>query len=78
MTHLDCQGMQCPMPLIKMRQWLAQAVSPAQLTLVLDDPGSKQDIPRYLNKHHIPYEIGETSANKLTLVISSQSVNQCL
>ncbi|MFO6422212.1 sulfurtransferase TusA family protein [Motilimonas sp. KMU-193] len=72
MTHLDCQGMQCPMPLIKMRQWLAQAIYPAQLRLVLDDTGSKQDIPRYLDKHKIPYEICEASANKLTLVISSK------
>ncbi len=72
MTHLDCRGMQCPMPLIRMRQWLAQAVYPAQLSLVLDDNGSRQDIPRFLDKHKIPYEISEASAHALTLVISSK------
>ncbi|MCE2593415.1 sulfurtransferase TusA family protein [Motilimonas cestriensis] len=69
MTTLDCRDLSCPMPLINMRQWLAKAHPPAQLTLLVSDPGSKQDVPRYLIKHGIQFEREELPSAVLSLII---------
>lgn len=69
MTTLDCRGLRCPMPLIKMRQWLAHACAPSQLTLLVNDPGSISDIPRYLAKHDIKFESAMQGDARLKLVV---------
>lgn len=48
---LDVRGMRCPMPLLKTRQALRHLASGHQLRVLTDDPGSLQDIPRWLSEN---------------------------
>jgi len=48
---LDCRGFSCPMPLLKTKKALKK-MKPGKILEVLGtDPGSKNDIPGYTNKH---------------------------
>lgn len=47
---LDCRGLSCPMPLLKVKKALKK-LKPGQILEVLGtDPGSKNDIPDYTKK----------------------------
>ena len=47
---LDCRGLSCPMPLLKVKKALKK-LKPGQILEVLGtDPGSKNDIPDYAKK----------------------------
>lgn len=54
MNELDLRGLRCPEPLIRVKLWLQQAPPDAETMLLLDDPGSRHDVPRYLTRqgHH--------------------------
>ncbi|TGG93917.1 sulfurtransferase TusA family protein [Natronospirillum operosum] len=45
---IDASGLACPLPLLKVKQWLARAEPGARLRVIADDPGSARDIPRFL------------------------------
>ncbi|MEX1056350.1 MAG: sulfurtransferase TusA family protein, partial [Natronospirillum sp.] len=51
---IDASGLACPLPLLKVKQWLAQAEPGCRLKIITTDAGSARDIPRFLNakKHH--------------------------
>lgn len=53
--ELDVRGMRCPMPLLKTRQALRYLADGQLLRVLTDDPGSVNDIPRWLqeNRHHL-------------------------
>ncbi len=46
--QIDATGLTCPLPLLKVKQWLAQASTGDQLVIRASDPGSARDIPRFL------------------------------
>lgn len=48
--ELDCKGMFCPMPIVKLKK-ATKNMQPGQvLRLVATDPGSKRDIPAWAEK----------------------------
>jgi TusA-related sulfurtransferase len=54
MTHnikhaeIDATGLACPLPLLKLKLWLAMAEPGQRVRLLASDPGSQRDIPNYL------------------------------
>ncbi|MFY0663010.1 MAG: sulfurtransferase TusA family protein [Natronospirillum sp.] len=47
-TVIDASRLACPLPLLKVKQWLAKAEDGQRLQIITTDPGSQRDIPRYL------------------------------
>ena len=47
---LDCRGLSCPMPLLKVKKALKKLKSEQILEVLGTDPGSKNDIPEYARK----------------------------
>ena len=47
---LDCRGLSCPMPLLKVKKALKQLKSGQILEVLGTDPGSKNDISDYAKK----------------------------
>ncbi|WP_017445308.1 sulfurtransferase TusA family protein [Gayadomonas joobiniege] len=69
MLHiLDCRGLVCPMPLLKLKLKLKQMSSGDQLKLWLTDTGSKTDIPRWLNKVGMNHQTIQTQDGLLILI----------
>ena len=64
--QLDCRGLSCPMPIIK----LAKAIKPMKSGQVLEmsgtDPGSKEDVPKWCKK----------TGNELLDVVEESGVNK--
>ncbi len=48
MQQLDLRAFTCPLPLIKVKLWLKQVELGTEITVLLADPGSRQDIPKFL------------------------------
>ena len=58
-VELDCKGMYCPMPIVKLKK-ATKTMEPGQyLKLVATDPGSVRDVPAWASKTGA--EIIETS-----------------
>ena len=49
MKLLDFSADICPLPLIKIKLWLKQAPLGNEITVLLKDAGSRQDIPAFLS-----------------------------
>jgi len=47
---LDCRGLSCPMPLLKVKKALKKLQTGQILEILGTDPGSKKDIPDYAKK----------------------------
>ena len=47
---LDCKGLSCPMPIMKLAKTMKQMESGKILELLATDPGSKPDVPAWCNK----------------------------
>lgn len=47
---LDCKGLSCPMPILKLAKTMKKMPSGHILELVGTDPGSKDDIPKWCTK----------------------------
>jgi len=47
---LDCQGLSCPMPILKLAKEMKGLKSGMVLELLGTDPGSKSDIPKWCEK----------------------------
>jgi len=47
---LDCKGLSCPMPIMKLAKTMKQMESGKVLELLATDPGSKPDVPAWCNK----------------------------
>jgi len=58
-VELDCKGMYCPMPIVKLKKATKTMESGQHLRLVATDPGSVRDIPAWANKTDA--EVIETS-----------------
>ena len=48
--QLDCQGLSCPMPILKLAKEIKGMESGKVLELLGTDPGSKSDIPKWCEK----------------------------
>ncbi len=47
---VDCRGLSCPMPLLKVKKALKKLKAGQILEILGTDPGSKNDIPNYAEK----------------------------
>ena len=47
---LDCKGLSCPMPILKLAKEIKGMESGKVLELLGTDPGSKSDIPKWCEK----------------------------
>lgn len=47
---LDCQGLSCPMPIIKLAKTMKKMPSGKVLEMLGTDPGSKEDVPKWCAK----------------------------
>ena len=49
---LDCRGLSCPMPIVKLAKKMKQEVNPGQvLKMEGTDPGSKTDVPKWCDRN---------------------------
>ena len=58
-VELDCKGMYCPMPIVKLKKATKTMESGQHLRLTATDPGSVRDVPAWAGKTGA--EIIETS-----------------
>lgn len=70
METLDARGWRCPLPLLKVKLWLKSAAQGQQLRLIIDDAGSRQDIPNYLTNINQHYQVLERCSAHLILVLT--------
>jgi tRNA 2-thiouridine synthesizing protein A len=57
---LDCKGLSCPMPILKLAQAMKKMEKGKTLELLATDPGSKPDVPAWCKKTgHKLLETGE-------------------
>ncbi|MCK4408058.1 MAG: sulfurtransferase TusA family protein [Bacteroidales bacterium] len=47
---LDCKGLSCPMPMMKLAKAVKGLKSGEVLEMLGTDPGTKSDLPRWCNK----------------------------
>ncbi len=47
---LDCKGLSCPMPMMKLAKAMKELKSEDVLEMLGTDPGTKSDLPRWCNK----------------------------
>jgi len=47
---LDCKGLSCPMPIVKLAQKMKELQSGHILKLLADDVGSKVDVPAWCKR----------------------------
>ena len=47
---LDCKGLSCPMPVLKLAKAMKKLDSGKVLELLSTDPGSKGDVPKWCTK----------------------------
>ena len=47
---LDCSGLSCPMPIIKLSKTIKKMKSEEVLEMIGTDPGSKTDVPAWCEK----------------------------
>ncbi|MCL1048156.1 sulfurtransferase TusA family protein [Shewanella abyssi] len=62
MNIIDLTAFRCPLPLVKVKLALKQLNSGQKVRVLLSDPGSKQDVPRFLKKvgyHHEIFKLDE-------------------
>jgi tRNA 2-thiouridine synthesizing protein A len=48
---LDCRGLKCPLPVLKMEKRLSQLAAGADLIVLATDPMAKIDIPLYCRQN---------------------------
>jgi len=49
-VQLDCKGLSCPMPILKLAKEIKGMESGKVLELLGTDPGSKSDVPKWCDK----------------------------
>ena len=47
---LDCKGLSCPMPIIKLSKTMKKMKTGEVLEMIGTDPGSKTDVPAWCSK----------------------------
>ena len=48
---LDCKGLSCPMPMMKTAKAVKKLKSGEVIKILTTDPGSKADIPKWIDKN---------------------------
>jgi tRNA 2-thiouridine synthesizing protein A len=58
-TVLDCRGLKCPLPVLKMEKRLAELSAGAGLVVLATDPMAKIDIPLYCRQNGHACEVSQ-------------------
>ncbi|GIU19048.1 MULTISPECIES: sulfurtransferase TusA family protein [unclassified Shewanella] len=70
MIIIDLTQYRCPLPLVKVKLALKQLAVGECIRVVLSDPGSRQDVPRYLKKADICHAVFEDNDTILSLTVT--------
>ncbi|MEZ9822822.1 sulfurtransferase TusA family protein [Shewanella sp. 10N.286.45.A1] len=70
MIIIDLTAFRCPLPLVKVKLALKQIDTGEKLRVLLSDPGSKQDVPRFLKKVGYHHKIIQSKESVLALEIT--------
>lgn len=62
---LDCRGLSCPMPMLKIKKALGGMAAGAVLRMMGTDPGTANDIEKGVGKMHCEY-LGSTDEGDFT------------
>ncbi len=49
-ASLDCKGLMCPMPIVKLAKKIKEMQVGQVLELIVDDPGAKEDVPAWCSR----------------------------
>jgi TusA-related sulfurtransferase len=49
-VHLDCKGLNCPMPIVRLSQAIAAAKSGARIVVEADDPAFQADLEAWVRR----------------------------
>ena len=49
--ELDCSGLSCPMPMLKLGKTMKKMNSGEIIHMIATDPGSKKDVPDWVQKN---------------------------
>ncbi len=60
--ELDCRGMRCPLPVIRLANAIGDVEVGALVAVVADDPGSRPDVPAWCRMRGHEY-VGESAAD---------------
>ena len=69
MEILNCMGMSCPMPIIRLSKMMKELSSGDRLEVVADDPGFEPDVQAWCNKTGHRLISLETSGNDIKAII---------
>jgi len=70
MIIIDLTGFRCPLPLVKVKLALKTLNTGDTIQVLLSDPGSIQDVPRYLKKSGYHHDVVLDECSILTLQIT--------
>ncbi|MCL1144604.1 sulfurtransferase TusA family protein [Shewanella marinintestina] len=70
MIIIDLTPFRCPLPLVKVKLALKQLSSGDSINVVLSDPGSRQDVPRYLKKIGLSHTVQEDTTSILSIIVT--------
>lgn len=69
--HYDGTNEKCPVPLVKLRVMLKEMGKGDTCRLILNDQGSKQDIPKWLTSRNYSYSCSQINDNTIELLIQN-------
>jgi len=67
---IDLRGTQCPLTLLKIKQYLVMTKDQNQVSFVFDDPGAARDLPLYLAQQDMWHMAIEKNKTEFTVVCS--------
>ncbi|ABZ76886.1 SirA family protein [Shewanella halifaxensis HAW-EB4] len=70
MIIIDLTPYRCPLPLVKVKLALKQLSVGDCILVVLSDPGSRQDVPRYLKKAGYSHAVVEDNDTIMSLTVN--------
>ncbi|GIU23898.1 sulfurtransferase TusA family protein [Shewanella sp. MBTL60-007] len=70
MIIIDLTPYRCPLPLVKVKLALKQLSIGDSIRVVLSDPGSRQDVPRYLKKAGYCHIVEQDNDSILSITVS--------
>ncbi|WP_298439618.1 sulfurtransferase TusA family protein [uncultured Ferrimonas sp.] len=66
----DLRHLRCPMAFVQAKMAIIERCRSQPLVLLLSDPGTRQDVPRWLDKNQIKYCIQADTASGMTIQIT--------
>ncbi|WP_394205445.1 sulfurtransferase TusA family protein [Shewanella waksmanii] len=73
MIFLDLTPYKCPLALVKLKLALKELPHQKVLSVTLSDSGSRQDVPRFLQKAQYPYRIVSDTAHHYVIEIENNN-----